>query len=88
MDQEQPRITAMGSSVVDAARQSLGPVGVYLPVPFVAYGDPESIAATVDAHRAVGADHVILMPSATVDLDLMAGVGQLEHLASAVLQLR
>jgi probable F420-dependent oxidoreductase len=54
----------------------------------VAYGDPDSIAATIDAHRAVGADHVILMPSATVDLDLMAGVGQLEHLAPAVLQPR
>ena len=33
-------------------------------------------------------DHVILMPSATADLDLMAGVGRLQHLAPAVLQPR
>jgi probable F420-dependent oxidoreductase len=51
----------------------------------VAHGDPDSIAAAVSAHRAAGADHVILMPSSTVDLDLMAGVRQLEHLAPAVL---
>jgi probable F420-dependent oxidoreductase len=51
----------------------------------VAHGDPASIAAAIGAHRAAGADHVILMPSSTVDLDLMAGVKQLEHLASAVL---
>ncbi len=54
----------------------------------VAHGDPDSITAAVGAHLAAGADHVILMPSATVDLDLMAGVGQLEHLAPAVLQAR
>jgi probable F420-dependent oxidoreductase len=54
----------------------------------VAHGDPDSIAAMVGAHQAAGADHVILMPSATVDLDLMTGVGQLEHLAPAVLQPR
>ncbi len=51
----------------------------------VAHGDPDSIAAMVGAHRAAGADHVILMPSGTADLDLMAGVGQLERLAPAVL---
>jgi alkanesulfonate monooxygenase SsuD/methylene tetrahydromethanopterin reductase-like flavin-dependent oxidoreductase (luciferase family) len=51
----------------------------------VAHGDPDSIAAAVGAHRAAGADHVILMPSSAVDLDLMAGVGQLERLAPAVL---
>jgi hypothetical protein len=54
----------------------------------VAYGDPDSIAAMAAAHRAAGADHVILMPSATADLDLMAGVGRLQHLAPAVLQPR
>jgi probable F420-dependent oxidoreductase len=54
----------------------------------VAHGDPDSIAATVAAHRAAGADHVILMSSGTTTADLMAGVGQLEHLAPAVLQLR
>ena len=51
----------------------------------VAHGDPDSIAAMASAHRAAGADHVILMPSATAELDLMTGVGQLEHLAPAVL---
>jgi probable F420-dependent oxidoreductase len=54
----------------------------------VAHGDPDSIAAMAAAHQAAGADHVILMPSATADLDLMAGVGQLQHLAPAVLQPR
>jgi probable F420-dependent oxidoreductase len=54
----------------------------------VAHGDPDSIAAAVGAHRTAGADHVILMSSATMDLDLMAGVGQLEHLAPTVLQPR
>ena len=52
----------------------------------VAHGDPDSIAATVGAHRAAGADHVILMPSATATDDLITGVSQLEHLAPAVLQ--
>jgi probable F420-dependent oxidoreductase len=51
----------------------------------VAHGDPESIAAAVAAHRAAGADHVILMGSSAVSLDLMSGVAQLEHLAPAVL---
>jgi hypothetical protein len=40
------------------------------------------------AHRAAGADHVILMPSTALDIDLMTGVDQLEHLAPAVLQRR
>jgi probable F420-dependent oxidoreductase len=52
----------------------------------VAHGDPGSIAAMVGAHLEAGADHVILLPSASVDLDLMAGVGLLEQLAPAVLQ--
>jgi probable F420-dependent oxidoreductase len=51
----------------------------------VAHGDQDSIAAMVAAHQAAGADHVILMPSGTADLDLMAGVAHLEHLAPAVL---
>ena len=50
----------------------------------IAHGDPESIAAAVAAHRAAGADHVILMPSSAVSRDLMTGVRQLEHLAPAV----
>jgi probable F420-dependent oxidoreductase len=50
----------------------------------IAHGDPESIAAAVAAHRAAGADHVILMPSSAVSRDLMTGVRQLEELAPAV----
>ncbi len=52
----------------------------------VAHGSPEAIAAAVSAHRAAGADHVILMSPGTVALDLAAGVGHLERLAPAVLQ--
>lgn len=52
----------------------------------VAHGDPGTIAAAAGAHRAAGADHVILMPPGAVDLDLAAGVRQLEHLAPTVLQ--
>jgi probable F420-dependent oxidoreductase len=51
----------------------------------VAHGDPDSIAAAVAAHRAAGADHVILMPSSALSRDLMTGVVQLEYLAPAVL---
>jgi probable F420-dependent oxidoreductase len=50
--------------------------------------DPDAIATVAAAHRAAGADHVILMPSAAVQRDLMTGVGQLERLAPAVLQVR
>jgi probable F420-dependent oxidoreductase len=52
----------------------------------VAYGDPDSVAAAAAAHRAAGADHVILMPSGATGTDLATGVGQLEHLAPAVLE--
>jgi probable F420-dependent oxidoreductase len=51
----------------------------------VAHGDPDSIAAAVGAHRVAGADHVILMPPGAADLDLAAGIRQMEHLAPAVL---
>jgi probable F420-dependent oxidoreductase len=68
--------------------QQMAAVGDELVDAIVAHGDPDSIAAMVGAHLAAGADHVILMPSGTVDLDLMAGVRQLEHLAPAVLQPR
>src|SRR5487761_521489 len=54
----------------------------------VAHGDPDSIAAAVAAHRAAGADHVILMPPGAADRDLMTGVEQLEQLAPAVRQAR
>ena len=54
----------------------------------VAYGDPDSIAATVTAHLAAGADHVILLPPAGGGGDLMTGVGQLEQLAPALPQSR
>jgi alkanesulfonate monooxygenase SsuD/methylene tetrahydromethanopterin reductase-like flavin-dependent oxidoreductase (luciferase family) len=47
--------------------------------------DPESIVATVAAHLAAGADHVILLPPAGGGgADLMTGVGQLEQLAPAL----
>jgi probable F420-dependent oxidoreductase len=52
----------------------------------VAHGDPDSIAAAVAAHRAAGADHVVLLPPGAAGLDLATGVGQLEHLAPAVLE--
>ena len=52
----------------------------------VAHGDPDSVAAAVAAHRAAGADHVILMPPGAAGGDLATGVGHLEHLAPAVLQ--
>ncbi len=52
----------------------------------VAHGDPDSIAVAAGAHRAAGADHVILMPPGAIDSDLTTGLSQLEHLASAVLQ--
>ncbi len=54
----------------------------------VAHGDPDAIAATAAAHRAAGADHVVLMPSAAVQRDLMTGTGQLEQLAPALLRVR
>lgn len=52
----------------------------------VAHGDPDAVAGLVALHRAAGADHVILMPPGSSQADLAAGVGQLEQLAPAVLQ--
>jgi probable F420-dependent oxidoreductase len=54
----------------------------------VAHGDPDEIAAAAAAHRVAGADHVIFMPSGAVQRELMTGVGQLEQLAPALLQVR
>ena len=55
----------------------------------VAHGTPESVAATVAAHRAAGADHVILLrPGADDSAGLMDAVGQLTRLAPAVLTAR
>ena len=55
----------------------------------VAHGDPGSIAAVAAAHRAAGADHVVLLPPSSASMtDLMTGVVQLEQLAPAVLQAR
>jgi len=55
----------------------------------VAHGDPDSIAATLAAHLAAGADHVILLGSGTDDsTDLMTGIERLEQLAPAVLRAR
>ena len=64
--------------------QEIGAVGDELVSAIVAHGDPESIAATVAAHLAAGADHVILLPPAGGGgADLMTGVGQLDQLAPA-----
>lgn len=69
--------------------QEIAAVGDELVSAIVAHGDPESIAATVAAHLAAGADHVILLPPAGGGgADLMTGVGQLEQLAPALLQPR
>jgi probable F420-dependent oxidoreductase len=68
--------------------QQIAAVSDELVAALVAHGDPGSIAAAVAAHRAAGADHVILMPSGAVDRDLMTSIEQLEQLAPAVLQSR
>jgi probable F420-dependent oxidoreductase len=68
--------------------QQIAAVSDELVSDIVAHGDPDSIAATAGAHLAAGADHVILLPPAGGDGDLMTGVGQLEHLAPALLQSR
>lgn len=49
----------------------------------IAHGDPDSIAATIRAHRAAGADHVAIL--STGSPDLMTGIERLERLAPAVL---
>jgi probable F420-dependent oxidoreductase len=55
----------------------------------VAHGDPESIAAAVAAHRAAGADHVILLrPGSDESAGLSGAVEQLARLAPAVLETR
>jgi len=54
--------------------QEIAAVGDELVSAIVAHGDPESIAATVAAHLAAGADHVILLPPAGGGgADLMSG---------------
>ena len=75
----------MGSaSVADAARPSLGPVGVYLPIPFTST-PPVSLQRETAHGAAAGADHVILLPPAGGGgADLMTGDGQLERLAPAL----
>ena len=47
----------------------------------VGYGGPAAIAAKVREHRAAGADHVVLMPTAD---EFAAGLAQLEELAPAL----
>jgi probable F420-dependent oxidoreductase len=48
----------------------------------IAHGDPAAIAAKVREHLAAGADHVALLPP--IGTDFSVGVDQLEHLASAL----
>ena len=47
--------------------------------------DPDTIAAAVRAHLAAGADHVVLLPPAGHDVDLMTGVERMERVAPSVL---
>ncbi|HEX3956064.1 MAG TPA: TIGR03620 family F420-dependent LLM class oxidoreductase [Trebonia sp.] len=75
-------ISRLGYTEQDIAAVSDDLVGA-----IVAHGDPDSIAAVAAAHRAAGADHVILLSSGTADHDLMTGISQLEHLAPAVLRI-
>jgi probable F420-dependent oxidoreductase len=49
----------------------------------VAHGTPEAIAATLHAHLAAGADHVVMLPQPATDLP--TGVKTLTRLAPAVL---
>jgi probable F420-dependent oxidoreductase len=70
------------------ARKTIGPdkllvVGLSV-FTDTAPSDPDSIAAAVSAHRAAGADHVILMPSITNLEDLMTGVERMERVAPAL----
>lgn len=70
------------------ARASLGPdklliVGLSV-FTDTAPSDPGSIAAAVRAHRAAGADHVVLMPSISNTEDLMTGVERMERVTSAL----
>jgi hypothetical protein len=69
------------------AEQEIAEVSDGLVDAIVAHGDPDSIAAAA-AHRAAGADHVVLLPPGAADHDLMTGVSQLERLAPAVLRVR
>jgi hypothetical protein len=52
----------------------------------VAHGDPDAIAAAAAAHRAAGADHVVLLPPGALAIDLATSIQHLEHLAPALLQ--
>ena len=50
----------------------------------VGYRSPAAIAAKVREHKAAGADHVVLMPTAA---DFTAGLAQLEELAPALAEI-
>jgi alkanesulfonate monooxygenase SsuD/methylene tetrahydromethanopterin reductase-like flavin-dependent oxidoreductase (luciferase family) len=50
----------------------------------VGYGSPAAIAAKVREHKAAGADHVVLMPTAD---DFTTGMAQLEDLAPALAEI-
>jgi alkanesulfonate monooxygenase SsuD/methylene tetrahydromethanopterin reductase-like flavin-dependent oxidoreductase (luciferase family) len=51
----------------------------------VAHGDPDSVAETVRAHLAAGADHVTFLVDGT---DVEAAMNQLETVAPALAGLR
>ena len=61
--------------------QEIGEPSDRLTDAIVGYGSPAAIAAKVREHRAAGADHVVLMPTAD---DFTTGMAQLEELAPAL----
>jgi hypothetical protein len=79
----------MGSStMVEAARRALLPVGAFLPVgaasaaPIDLQGDASAITAKVREHIAAGADHVIA--ALPIGTDFSVGVDHLGQLAPAL----
>jgi probable F420-dependent oxidoreductase len=80
------RLGAPGTYAATMARlgysqQEIAEVSDRLVDALVGYGDAAAIAATVHAHLAAGADHVMVMTTGT---DFADGVGQLEQLAPAL----
>jgi probable F420-dependent oxidoreductase len=71
-----------GISRLGFTDQDIVEVSDRLVAALVGYGDPESIADSVRAHLAAGADHVtLLLP---IDIDFETGVAQFEQLAPAM----
>ena len=94
-----PKMTALAGALADGvlpvgqpsthtatARKTLGPDKLLVVALRLADdgADPDSVAAEFAAHRAAGADHVILLTPGDSGHDLEAGVATLERLAPAV----